>query len=131
MNSTESEPAGETVRVVIADDVEALRRLITRVLTNRGGFEIVGEAQDGDEAVALTNRFQPDLLILDLMMPKKSGVEVLREVRDSSPSTKVLVFSGIPPQGMFKGVGADGFLEKGASVAEILAEVERLVPKGR
>jgi DNA-binding NarL/FixJ family response regulator len=127
MNADQSHQAGETLRVVIADDVEALRSLLIRVLKGRGGFEIVGVAQDGDEAVELTSRFQPDLLILDLMMPNKSGVQVLREVRESSPATRILVFSGIPPQGMFHGMEADGFLEKGASIDEILAEVERIV----
>jgi DNA-binding NarL/FixJ family response regulator len=62
-------------------------------------------------------------------MPKKSGIQVLHEVRDSSPSTRILVFSGIPPKGMLKGVEADGYLEKGASPEEILAEVARLSSK--
>lgn len=101
-----------SLRVVIADDVEELRNLFKRVLDQAGDFVVVGEATDGDETVALVEELQPPLLILDLMMPKKSGVQVLREVRDSCPSTRILVFSGVPPEGVLKDGEVDGFIQK-------------------
>jgi DNA-binding NarL/FixJ family response regulator len=120
--------AGVTsARIVIADDVDALRRLLLRIFERDGRFEVVGEAQDGAEAVQLVEMLKPDLVILDLMMPEMSGLQASRQIREASPSTKIMILSGIAAEGVIRDVGADGFLEKGASANEILAMVESLV----
>lgn len=81
-------------RVVLVDDVPEVRRLVRTALRFRGGFEVVGEAGDGAEAVRLAVELQPDIVVLDLGLPDIAGREVLTRVRELSPSTKIVVFSG-------------------------------------
>jgi CheY-like chemotaxis protein len=82
------------VRVVLVDDVPDVRRLVRTALRFRGGFEVVGEAEDGRQAVALTRELTPDLVVLDLGLPDIAGREVLVQIRAHSPASKVVVFSG-------------------------------------
>ncbi|HJR45209.1 MAG TPA: response regulator transcription factor [Actinomycetota bacterium] len=121
--------AGDRVRVVIADDVEALRKLLRRVLERDGRFEIVGEASDGAVALELAICTLPDLVVLDLMMPVMGGVEAIPRIRASSPDSRILVISGLEDQ---KGDawGADAALSKGASIEEIITTIGALVFDG-
>jgi DNA-binding NarL/FixJ family response regulator len=111
---------------VIVDDVGLLRDLIAQMLRTDGRFDVAGEAADGVQAVDLVRKLQPDVVILDLMMPVKSGAQAVSEIRKCSPATRILVFSGLAGEKIDGASDADGFLRKGSSVAEILAEVERL-----
>ena len=83
------------IRVLLVDDVVEVRRLVRTSLRFRGGFEVVGEAADGAEAVQLAAQLRPDVVVLDLGLPDIAGREVLTRVRDVSPGTKVVVFSGL------------------------------------
>jgi len=83
----------ETVRVVIADDHPILREGLRRLLEDEGGFQVVGQAADGAEAVRLARELQPDVLLLDLAMPRVSGLEVLRELAASASGPRVLVLT--------------------------------------
>jgi DNA-binding NarL/FixJ family response regulator len=83
-----------TTRVVLVDDVPEVRRLVRLALRFRGGFDVVGEAGDGAEAVRLVVDHRPDVLVLDLGLPDIAGREVLTQVRRHSPATKIVVFSG-------------------------------------
>lgn len=83
-----------TFSVVLVDDVVEVRRLVRTKLRVRGGFEVVGEAGDGAEAIELTRSLQPDIVVLDLGLPDLAGHEVLSGVRRASPRTKVVIFSG-------------------------------------
>jgi DNA-binding NarL/FixJ family response regulator len=87
-------PVAEPVRVVLVDDVPDVRQLVRTALRFRGGFEVVGEAPDGRRAVELARTLAPDLVVLDLGLPDLAGREVLVQIREHSPSTKVVVFSG-------------------------------------
>jgi CheY-like chemotaxis protein len=86
------------VRVLLVDDVVDIRRLVRTALRFRGGFEVVGEAGDGTEAVRLAKSLQPDLVVLDLGLPDLAGRDVLSRVRLHSPRTRVVVFSGTESQ---------------------------------
>jgi DNA-binding NarL/FixJ family response regulator len=86
------------VRVLLVDDVDDIRRLVRTALRFRGGFEVVGEAADGAEAVRMTRNLQPDIVVLDLGLPDLAGREVLGRLRLHAPGTRVVVFSGAESQ---------------------------------
>ncbi len=82
------------IRVLLVDDVVDVRRLLRTALRFRGGFEVVGEAGGGGEAVRLADSLRPDVVVLDLGLPDIAGREVLTQIREKSPASKVVVFSG-------------------------------------
>jgi DNA-binding NarL/FixJ family response regulator len=83
------------IRVLLVDDVVEVRRLVRTSLRFRGGFEVVGEAADGAEAVRLAAQLRPDVVVLDLGLPDIAGREVLSRLRADAPEVKVVVFSGL------------------------------------
>ena len=83
------------VRVLLVDDVVEVRRLVRMALRLRGGFDVVGEAADGAEAVRLAGELRPDVVVLDLGLPDLAGREVLTRICLYSPESKVVVFSGM------------------------------------
>jgi DNA-binding NarL/FixJ family response regulator len=83
-----------SIRVLLVDDVLDVRRLVRMALRFRGGFEVVGEASDGSEAIRLAEEHQPDVVVLDLGLPDLAGRDLLTSIRAASPSSKVVVFSG-------------------------------------
>jgi two-component system chemotaxis response regulator CheB len=84
------------IRVVVADDSGLMRRVVAATL-REGGFEVVGEARDGDEALALCAQHQPDAMTLDLAMPGRDGIGVLRELRAGASPIPVIVVSAFSP----------------------------------
>jgi DNA-binding NarL/FixJ family response regulator len=86
------DPSGNPLRVLIADDHQIFRDGLRGMLES-GGMEIVGEAGDGVEAVALTQALAPDVVVIDLNMPKASGLEVLRQIRVSNPEVQAVVLT--------------------------------------
>ena len=85
------------IRVVLVDDVDDIRRLVRTALRFRGGFEVVGEARTGAEAIALARERRPDIVVLDLGLPDIAGRDVLAHVRVESPDTRVVVLSAREP----------------------------------
>ncbi len=83
------------IRVVLVDDAVEIRRLVRIALRTHGGFEVVGEAATGVEAVELSLALRPDVVVLDLGLPDIAGQEVLVQIRGSLPETKVVIFSGL------------------------------------
>ena len=88
---------GRRHRVLLVEDDTSLRRLVRLVLDDDVNFEVVGEAGDGREAVALARRLHPDLVLLDLAMPGIGGLEALPMIRAVAPGAKVVVLSGLEP----------------------------------
>lgn len=81
--------------VVVADDEEEIRRaLVRRVCWAEAGFEVIGEAENGAEALELVERLEPDLLLTDVRMPFMSGIELAREVREIRPTMQIAFLSG-------------------------------------
>src|SRR4051812_37216231 len=90
-------PAGAApLRVLLVDDVADLRLLLASLFAARPGVQVVGEAANGEEAVALAERHQPDLVVLDLAMPVLDGVSALPLLQQASPRSRVVVLSAIP-----------------------------------
>lgn len=107
--------------MLLVDDVPDLRRLVALELRLRGGFEVVGEAADGDEAVELARRLQPDLVVLDLGLPRLHGGEVLGLLRDVAPRAKVAVFTGLTtPDGEALRGRVEGYVPKDADVTALV-----------
>ena len=84
-----------SIAVLLVDDVEDVRRVVRTALRLRGGFDVVGEAGDGAEAVRLAGALRPDVVVLDLGLPDIAGREVLTRIRSQSPESRVVVFSGV------------------------------------
>lgn len=111
----------ERIRVVIADDEADIRWLVRRLLERDGRFEVVGEAGDGVRAVEIVQEVQPEVILLDLMMPVRSGAEAVRPLAAAAPGTMVGVLSGLPAmrhEPRLRTLGAFAFYEKGALSAK-------------
>ena len=85
--------AGLAIRVLVADDYEPLRRFVSSTLEKLPQLKLVGEASDGLEAVQKTQELQPDMILLDVNLPKLNGFEVARRVREHTPQLKITFFS--------------------------------------
>ena len=95
-------------------------------------FDVVGEASDGREAIALTAALQPDVVVLDLAMPIMDGLEALPQIRQRVPQAKIVVLSGFDQARSQKAAldaGADVYIEKGGELASIVAALEALIPQ--
>ena len=80
------------IRLVVADDAPFIREIVRNV-AEANGIVIVGEATDGNEAVRLALELKPDVILLDIIMPNKSGIEAAIEIREKMPSIKAIAFS--------------------------------------
>ncbi len=112
-------------RVLIVDDHPAFRAGLRAVL-EAAGLEVVAEAVDGDEAIALAAEHVPDVVLMDLQMPGVGGVEATRAILSAAPSTAILVLSMSSPTEAVHAVlkaGARGYLVKDATPAEIVAGI--------
>ena len=117
------------IRVLLVDDVVEVRRLVRTSLRFRGGFEVVGEAADGAEAVRLAQQLRPDVVVLDLGLPDIAGQEVLTRMREGSPSSKVVVFSGLETvDRAWIADNAAGFVLKDADLGYLLDLLEAVGP---
>jgi len=111
------------IRLVIAEDFSIVRSALCALLESAGGLEVVGEACDGYEAIDQTVALQPDILLLDLVLPGKVGIEVIRELRQRQFNTRILVLTGVDDdEMMFTAIkaGADGYLLKTTPPAELI-----------
>ena len=116
-------------RILIADQNHEMRGRI-RSLLERAGFQVVGEAADGQEMAEQALALAPDLIILDILMPVKCGLEAANDVLRTSPRAKLLVFTIHEAEEIRREalrVGVRGYMLKGSSSTEFLAEVKRLL----
>lgn len=124
--------ANGNIRVVLIDDHDLLRRGIRTMLETESEIEVVGEGSDGNDAVNLVEEHLPDVVIVDVIMPVKDGIEATKEIKDAFPNVGVVVLSGHDEQRfVFDAVkaGASGYLLKTAELDEVLATV-RAVARG-
>jgi DNA-binding NarL/FixJ family response regulator len=122
--------AARLTRMIVVDDHDLVRAGLRGLLSGERGLEVVGEAVNGREALALCRRLKPDLVLMDVRMPDMDGLAVTRAIKSESPTTSVILFT------MYENAdylvealkaGAAGYLLKGASKREIVTTVRQVV----
>jgi two-component system, NarL family, response regulator NreC len=122
------------MRVVIADDHALVRSGLRMLLESEGDFEVVAEAGTADEAVRAARLEKPDVVLLDVVMPGRSGLDAVAEVLDAAPDAKVLVLSMQDDPRYVReafAAGASGYLLKEAADAELVAALREVGAGGR
>ena len=117
-------------RIVIAEDHRILREGLRSLLSSNPAFEIVGEAENGREAVRRVEELKPSLILMDLSMPKMDGLDAIEEIKKRCPDTKVLVLTVHKAEEYVYASlksGADGYLLKDATRAELVLAVENVL----
>ncbi|MDX6411350.1 MAG: two-component system, NarL family, nitrate/nitrite response regulator NarL [Gaiellaceae bacterium] len=121
------------ITVLIVDDHDLLRAGLRSRLENEDHITTVGEADNAERAVMMARKLQPDLILLDLLMPRKSGYEAIPELRRVAPEAKVLVISSqAAPSSVRRALsaGASGYLPKRASDRELVTAIQRIADGG-
>ncbi|MGA2250319.1 response regulator [Terracidiphilus sp.] len=119
-----------TIRIVIADDHPVVRIGVRNMLADASGFDVAGEAGDGDEAITQTLELQPDILLLDLLMPRLPGLEAMRAIMSGSPTVKILLLtSTITTQQIIEAlhIGARGIVLKDSLVQDLHTSIRTVV----
>lgn len=117
--------------VLIADDAAYMREMLRDILS-QGGYEIAAEASDGDEAVQAYREHSPDLVTLDIVMPRKSGLDALREIIALDPGANVIICSALGQEALVKDMmsaGAKGYLVKPFKPDQVLEVVGMVMAK--
>ena len=107
--------SSERIKVLVVDDHSIVREGLKYVLEQSGEFEVVGQAGDGEEAVRMAAEVSPDLVVMDVMMPRKDGVEACRDIIESAPETRVVMLTVANEEtAVLEAVaaGATGYLQK-------------------
>ena len=124
----------KNLKVLIADDHAIVRHGLCALLGTEHGIEVVGEAKDGNEAVARTKQLAPDVVIMDIVMPRKDGVEATEEIRAAVPSAKIVVLTSFGTSDKISRAieaGATGALMKTAEDRELLSAIRTVASGGR
>lgn len=117
------------LRTLLVDDVADIRSLLRVLMEKDGRFDVLGEASNGEEAIALATEHRPDVVVLDLGMPVMDGLTALPALRRASPGVRVVILSGFPADQMgpaAQEAGAIGYLEKGFDVAALATDIHDL-----
>jgi two-component system NarL family response regulator len=124
---------GDPIRVMICDDHALFRRGLIMVLDSEDGVEVVAEAEDGDEAIRKAEECAPDVVLMDVRMPKISGIEATREIAEVVPTAKILMLTvSDEEEDLYDAIkaGATGYLLKEISIEEV-ANAIRAVMSGQ
>ena len=121
------------IKIVLAEDHTILREELKALLSADPKFEIIGEAEDGREAVRCVEKVNPDLILMDLSMPRMSGMEAIREIKKRYPGTKVIALTVHKTEEYLHTTlqaGADGYILKDATHAELVLAIKNVM-KGK
>lgn len=119
-----------SLRVLLVDDDPAFAELIASALS-RAGVDVVGHAFDGAEGVELAARFEPDVIVMDIRMPRMDGLEATRKILETKPDARVLIVSSSKDREDVERAhhaGAVGYLPKERAVAELASRLEEVRP---
>lgn len=121
-------------KILIADDHEMIRDGLRRVIEEDPSLRVVGEASTGSEALEECRQLEPDLVLLDLLMPGRDSLELVDEIKSRSPRVRVLMLTGLPEEQYALRclrAGADGFLSKQRAGGELITAVRRICEGGK
>jgi DNA-binding NarL/FixJ family response regulator len=119
-------------RVLIVDDSEIVRRSVRTILEANQGYEVCGEADNGEDAARLTQDLQPDAVIIDISLPGINGIEATRAVRSKMPNAKVVIMSLHQSKELVKAVqaaGASAYVLKSCADSDIVDAIDAVVRK--
>lgn len=120
------------IRLLIADDHAIVREGLVAILDAQPDFEVVGEAGDGEQAVEAVDRLEPDIILMDLEMPKLNGAEAIRRIKSRHPTARIVVLTGYDTDERILDAiqaGAQGYLLKGVPAADLIQGL-RVVDQG-
>ena len=120
----------QKVRIVIAEDHTILREGVRSLLASNTNYEIIGEAEDGREAIRCVEKFKPDLILMDLSMPRMNGMEAISEIKKRFKETKILVLTVHKTEEYILATlkaGADGYILKDSTHAELMMAVKNVL----
>lgn len=118
-----------SIRVLVVDDVPELRTLFRLMLETDGRFEVVGEAADGQEAADKARELQPDVVTLDVAMPRVDGIHAIPMIHEASPGVRILVVSGFEAPSVARqaiSACATAFLSKGVATSTIVSTLHEV-----
>ena len=119
----------QSIKILIADDHPLVREGLRGLIATEPDMELIGEASDGDEAVKLARSLQPDVILLDLVMPNKTGIEAIIEIKQDDPDARILVVTSFgEDENVFPAIkaGALGYLLKDSSPRELLDAIREV-----
>jgi len=114
-------------KILIVDDAAFMRMMIKDILT-KNGFEVVGEAQDGNQAIEKYKELEPDLVTLDITMPEMDGITALKEIKSTNPEAKIIMCSAMGQQAMVIDAiqaGAKDFIVKPFQADRVLEAINK------
>jgi NarL family two-component system response regulator LiaR len=116
----------ELIRILIADDHELVRKGLMALLSVKPGVEVIGQAKDGIEAVELAHSLKPDIILMDLLMPLKNGIDATREIKAENPDACILIITSFAEdENVYQAIkaGALGYLLKDSSPQELMQAI--------
>ena len=122
------------ITVLVVDDHELVRTGICRMLEDHADVEVIGQAESGEEAIAIVRQQHPQVVLLDVNMPGIGGVETTRRLLQTAPETKVIAVSGLaeePYPSLLLKAGAKGYITKGAPIAEMVRAINKVMQGGK
>ncbi len=118
---------GDVVRILVADDQEAVRKRVCAALTAQEGFEVCAEASNGKEAVEKAKELNPDLILLDITMPVLNGLDAARLIRAFAPETPIVILSVHKSRQLMeeaRKIGVQGYVTKGEAIQKLIQALE-------
>jgi DNA-binding NarL/FixJ family response regulator len=121
------------IRILIVDDHQSFREVLKELFALQADIEVVGEAQNGQEAIELSRKLRPDVILMDVKMPVMDGVEATHRILAETPDRKILALSFYPDDGFVKDImraGALRYILKGSDFEELIAAIRKETAPG-
>ncbi len=112
------------IRILLIDDHDVVRKGMYTILSEEEDFEVVGQADNGNEAIVLARQFKPDIILLDIFLGKTNGLDLAQQIQRASVDTRIVIFTGVADQDyLFRAmrIGVHGYLQKSLPLDDVLA----------